>query len=261
MVENMSDIKSFWDGRARDAGLDDVEVTHRDVWQRWLEIQTIERYLGPKDRVLDIGCGSGYATKGFAPRVKEIVGVDFSADMIARAAAEAPDNASFSVCNVLELSPETAGMFDLAISIRCLINLGSWDLQQQAIANIASVIRPGGRYIFVEGVAGGRSALNALRQNIGLDAMPEVWHNQDFEEGALLDFVQKDFIVAEKRHFGVYDLVSRVINPALVAPDAPQYDSKMNEIAARLALARLDTESQDFGDVSRVMFLVLERRS
>ena len=86
----MSDVKSFWDGRARDSGLDDVEVTHRDVWQRWLEIRTIEKYLGPGDRVLDIGCGSGHATKIFAPRVKEILDIDFSAGMIARAGRDAP---------------------------------------------------------------------------------------------------------------------------------------------------------------------------
>lgn len=251
----MSDVKSFWDERARDTDLDDVAVTHRDVWQRWLEIQTIEPLLGAADRVLDIGCGAGYATKLFAPHVREIVGMDFSADMIARAVTDAPENAAFSVGNVLELSPGAEGMFDLAISIRCLINLESWELQQRAISNIASVIKPGGRYIFVEGVSDGRSALNDLRQSAGLEPMPEVWYNLDFREAALLDFIAKDFTVADKRHFGVYDLVSRVINPALVAPEAPDYLSKLNEIGARLALER-----QDFGDVSRVMFLVLERR-
>jgi hypothetical protein len=42
----------------------------------------------------------------------------------------------------------------------------------------------------------------------------------------------------------------------LVAPDAPTYEAKINEIGARLALDR-----QEFGEVSRVIFLVLERRS
>ena len=35
-------VKAFWDGRAQDPSNNDSEVTHRDIWQRWLEIETLK---------------------------------------------------------------------------------------------------------------------------------------------------------------------------------------------------------------------------
>src|SRR5579871_2514737 len=78
-------IKEFWNERA---SMDVVEdkVTHPDVWQRWLEVRTIKKFLKPTDRVIDIGCGNGFTTWQLAPLVKEIVGVDYSKVMLQRAA-------------------------------------------------------------------------------------------------------------------------------------------------------------------------------
>src|SRR3989442_10691174 len=78
-------VKQFWEGRAEAPGVGDSEVTHADVWQRELEIETILKYLGRGDRVLDVGCGSGYTTKRLAPHVAEVIGVDYSDAMIRRA--------------------------------------------------------------------------------------------------------------------------------------------------------------------------------
>src|SRR5262249_33803385 len=155
---------------------------HPDIWQRWLEIEMTKPFLRASDRAVDIGCGSGYATKQFAPLVSSMVGLDYSAGMIERANTEVPENVSFKVGDVLNLSPSD-GQFAVAITLRCLINLPSWEAQKVAIANIAGIIRPGGRYIFVEGCKDGRDTLNATRRRHGLDAMPPVWHNIDFECG------------------------------------------------------------------------------
>jgi hypothetical protein len=85
--------------------------------------------------------------------------------------------------------------------------------------------------------------------------MPKVWHNVDFVEARLLEALAPMFRVEERRHFGVYDFVARVVHPLLVAPEAPRYDARINQIAATLALDR-----QDCADLSRVVFLVLVRR-
>ena len=55
-------VKEFWDRRAQDPSNNDSEVTHRDIWQRWLEIEALKRYLRADDRLLDVGCGAGYTT-------------------------------------------------------------------------------------------------------------------------------------------------------------------------------------------------------
>ncbi len=252
----MSEVKAFWDTRAGDPSLDEDQVTHRDVWQRWLEIETAKRYLRPADRVIDIGCGNGYGTRQLAAGVAEMLGIDYSAPMIERArAGDTPANLNFEVCDVLELAPEHFGTFDVALSFRCLINLASSESQWRAIDRIASVVRPGGRFVFVEGCADGRHALNGLRQCMGLSAMPPVFHNRDFEAEATLAYLDRDFVVEERRNFGIYDLIARVVHPLLVAPEEPQYQAPINEIAARLAVGRQDAE-----DLSRVLFLVLRRK-
>lgn len=251
----MSSVKSFWDGRAGDPSLDQAQVTHPDVWQRWLEIEKVKPLLRSGERVIDIGCGSGYATKAFAPLVASIQGVDFSEGMIERArSGEVPANARFDVGNVLELNSGSFGLFDTAISLRCLINLPDWETQKTALANIASVIRPGGRYIFVEGYKDGRDRLNGVRTGMGLAEMPPVWHNIDFEEGQTIEFLERYFTVTRQDGFGIYDILSRVVHPAMVAPDMPRYEAKINEVAAQLA-----TLVPACSDLSRVLFLVLER--
>jgi len=258
-----SHVKDFWDRRAQDPSNNDSEVTHRDIWQRWLEIETLKRYLRPDDRLLDVGCGAGYTTRLLAPQVRAAVGVDYSESMIERARAAA-DRATltFEVADVMSLQPGTRGtpgaelgLFDVAVSSRCLINLAGWPEQQQAIRNIAGMLKPGGRFLFLEGLADGRDGLNRMRMVSGLEAMPTVWHNVDFVEDRLRGFLEPLFTISERRHFGVYDFVARIVHPLLVAPDAPQYEARINEIGARLAL-----NSQEYGDISRVLFLVLERR-
>jgi SAM-dependent methyltransferase len=253
-----SNVRKFWDDRAGDAAITDVEVTHRDVWQRWLEIETIRRFVGPTDRLLDVGCGSGYTTLQLAPHVREVVGVDNSPGMIERAeraAAESGIAAAFGVIDAQGLSPDQLGHFDVVLSSRCLINLASWDDQQRAIERIHSVLKPGGRFLFLEGWADGRNRLNAARKAAQLEEMPKVWHNIDFVEADLLAFLAPMFTVTDRRHFGVYDFIARIVHPRLVAPDAPQYDAPINRLGAELAL-----DHQEFADLSRVLFLVLTRK-
>jgi hypothetical protein len=54
----------------------------------------------------------------------------------------------------------------------------------------------------------------------------------------------------------VYDFIARIVHPLAVAPADPQYDARLNEIAAKLAL-----QLQEFGHVSRALFLVLTRKA
>lgn len=253
----MASVKSFWDDRANDPSLDQAQVTHPDIWQRWLEIEAVKPFLEKADRAIDIGCGSGYATKRFAPLVSEITGIDFSAAMIGRAlhGDHCPGNAGFKVADVLELSADCFGLFDVAITLRCLINLSDWETQKAALANIASVVKPGGRYIFVEGSKDGRDELNNMRASIGLERMPDVWHNVDFQRDRTLNFLSRYYTVERELGFGVFDLISRIVHPLLVTPERPQYDARINEIAAHIAL-----KMQVCNDVSRVLFLLLKRK-
>lgn len=253
-----SKIEEFWAGRAQER-VSPGEVTHRDIWQRWLEIELVKQYVRKSDRVLDVGCGNGHTTRILSRRCASILGVDYSAGMIERARIESRSrsfrNASYAVLDVRELDPGRFGTFDVVLTERCLINLGSFAEQRKAIANIASVLRPGGRFVFVEGSADGRANLNRLRKSVGLPAMPRVWHNLDFDEAETLRFLKRRFTIEERRHFGTYDYLSRVVHPLLVKPRQPRYDAEINRIAAKLALV-----CSEHGEISRVLFLVLKKR-
>ena len=230
-------VKQFWDGRALNAELDKMQVTLPDINQRHLEIDMLLQYLPRGKRILDAGCGNGYSTAIFSQYAEFVLGVDYSESMIKRANKEFGhiENIEFDVQDVLALDvPEQS--FDVAITQRCLINLSSWEDQVKAIENIAKSLKPEGVFFMQEGSYQGREQLNQAREAMGLERMPPVLYNLDFDEDKLWPFIRQHFEIVEVRYFGIYDFVSRIIHPLLVMPEEPQYDARVNEIAREAAL-------------------------
>jgi SAM-dependent methyltransferase len=253
---DVAQVKKFWDSQAANAGLAPEFVTHRDHQQRLLEIHIVQSYLRPQDRLLDVGCGNGFATALFAAQVAKVLAVDYSAGMIERACAEHAGlgNVRWEVQDALKLDVP-AEEFDVAVTLRCIINLGSWEAQQTAIRNIHKALRNGGLLLLGEGSVQGRAALNRARVACGLPAMPPVAFNLDLDEDVLWKFLREYFDVLEIRRLGLYDFISRVIHPLLVQPDEPRYDAKINEIG-RFAAERLD----GFSEIGREFIAVLRKK-
>lgn len=231
--------KAYWENRAQDNSLAKEKVTHSDSNQRFLEIDITLQYLPRDARVLDIGCGNGFSTAIFADYCFSIVGIDYSEAMIDRACKDYGHikNIGFVVQDILAISSPLQS-FDVALSQRCLINLTSWEDQQKAIINIAKVLKPGGVFLLQEGSKQGREHLNQARQAVGLEYMPPVPFNLDFDEDKLWVFIREYFDIVEIRRFGLYDLISRLVHPLLVEPETPKYDAKINEVA-RLVSSKL----------------------
>ncbi|MHC4910714.1 MAG: class I SAM-dependent methyltransferase, partial [Planctomycetota bacterium] len=95
-----------------------------------------------RERVLDIGCGTGQILSSLRPR--EGVGIDASERMIARAtaAAEARPELSFRVLTAEEAG--TLGAFDTVISADMLEHVPDW---RTAVAAAVRACRPGGRIV------------------------------------------------------------------------------------------------------------------
>ena len=235
-ADSVAEIREHWDRQARNATLSGAHVTHADHNQRELEIEILLQYLPRGQRVLDVGCGNGFSTAILAPHAREVVGIDYSDAMIDRARREHGDlpNVRFDVQDVLALDLPAAS-FDVAVSQRCLINLTSWERQQQALRHIARVVRPGGCFILQEGTRQGREALNQAREALGLTRMPAVPFNLDFDETTLWPFLREDFDIVDVRRLGVYDLVSRIVHPLLVSPAEPTNDARINDVARRVS--------------------------
>src|SRR4030095_16999488 len=159
-------------------------------------------------------------------------------------------NLRFEVQDILALDLPPAS-YDIAVSQRCLIHLTSWTAQQKALSNIARILKPGGLLILQEGTKQGREALNQARDAVGLNQMPIVPFNLDCDEGVLWQYLSKLFQIVRIRRIGMYDLISRIIHPLLVAPDEPKYEAKINEIAWRVSskLEGVDRLAREFSAV------------
>ena len=106
--------------------------------------------VGPGDRVLDVATGTGDLALELAGRVGpegEVVGSDFSEEMLARARVkDTQDRVRFEWGNALAL-PYEAAAFDAAtvgFGVRNFADLG------RGVAELARVVRPGGRVVILE---------------------------------------------------------------------------------------------------------------
>jgi SAM-dependent methyltransferase len=115
----------------------------RRSWQRFLDAGLISSH----DVVLDIGCGTGRATRDAARIATQgsAVGVDLSAVMLEHARQQSNADGLTNVTYVqgdAEVYPFDAQVFDIAISSFGAMFFGD---PVAAFTNIANAIRPGGR--------------------------------------------------------------------------------------------------------------------
>lgn len=143
----------------------DKEENARKEFNRWAELgrgegmieghgdiaeQMIEAMgLKPNFRVLDLGCGVGWATRLIASRVPEgeAVGVDISDEMAGRAAnhPDNPSNISFKVAAASQL-PFPEGHFDRIFSVESIYYYP--DIPS-ALKEVYRVTAPGGIAFFM----------------------------------------------------------------------------------------------------------------
>lgn len=107
--------------------------------------------VGPRDRVLDVGCGTGLTTREAARDATEggATGVDISARMVDRArqlaADEGPGNVTFEHADVQthDFPPQS---FDL-----CISRFGTMFFADPhaAFSNVRRALRPGGRLVMI----------------------------------------------------------------------------------------------------------------
>ncbi len=239
--DKFNKIKDYWSNAAQDA-VDDAGLrpTARDPYLQEAIEELMEGYLWPSARLLDVGCGDGLSSIRFSKKVDHVHGVDYIENFVKmaerNAEEESVENISFSQGDATDLSDisENVNPFDIAVSIRCLINLPEWEMQCMAIKEIASCMKTGGLYMCSEGWEEGWESLNELRVRCGIDPVTIVPYNRlikriDFETEA-----KKYFDIVNYQSLGFYLFMSRVLQPYIVKPNPPEHTHEINRIGMEL---------------------------
>jgi ubiquinone/menaquinone biosynthesis C-methylase UbiE len=148
--QNTEIIRHHWDRRAgtfdEEAGHGLVSDEQREAWH-----ELLSRLVGrAPQRVLDVGCGTGFLALRLAELGHIVSGVDLSGQMIEQARGNAEQAAleiEFRVGDAVDLDSADEA-YDLVVARHVIWNLPD---PERGVAEWLRVLRPGGRLLLVEG--------------------------------------------------------------------------------------------------------------
>src|SRR6516164_10959163 len=129
---------------------EEMEAHHISITEQTLSLMELK----PGDRVLDVGCGAGWASRLMAKEVAngnkpgQVVGIDVADEMIRRARAGSVDfdNVMFVVGSAQQI-PWEENFFDKVLSVESFYYYAD---QERALAELFRVIAPKGKlYILI----------------------------------------------------------------------------------------------------------------
>jgi SAM-dependent methyltransferase len=141
-----------------------------------LPAATLQRWLGDRPRVIDIGCGHGRVCRQVATYADTVLGIDISPEHIhAALGTPHPRNVSFRVGDARELPRQAS---DVALLIHVLEHLEDPVQILSAIAEIADTL-------VVEVPRFDRDSLNLPRLELGIDFSSDDDHVREYTQAAL----------------------------------------------------------------------------
>lgn len=191
-----------------------------------LEIEAIKRHIPNGSRILDAGCGEGEGTLAYT-EVGEVEAFDRCKERLEMARERVGDKAIFYQHDVLK--PPIDKHYDVVISQRLLINLGTWEQQKYAMLKLSSM---GKRLILSEGSVDGVGELNKFRALYGLPPIPIPAHNLFINDADLLEHAEEIGLrLVTTESLGSYYLLTRGVQPALKT--SFRWDSDFNLASAK----------------------------
>lgn len=248
---DLNGIRRHWQGWAKQYGTD-LRATTKTSSAKIMELDAlsraltgIEKVLGTKLNILEVGCGNGQNCLNLVEKHIEasFLGIDFIEEMVEAANSVKrekgiPDErVLFCVGNVLRLS-QPRGHFDVIFTDRCLINLNTDTLQQEAIASLVQLLKPGGYLLMIENSQQTYDVQNQVRELVGLSKRTPAKFNHFFNEATILPFCEsigleimniEDFI-------SLHDLILYVLVP-MMNGGYVDYDNPLVAAATQLSTA------------------------
>jgi SAM-dependent methyltransferase len=154
---------------------------HKNYYIDLLQKMALEEVLKLKgdELVLDFGCGSGRMAYWIAPRVKTVVGLDISPEMIDLAERNrTAKNVEFMLYDGVDF-PVFPYPFDLILSVGVLLMMKG-DLLTATLSNLARNLKKDGRFYSIEQVSdspkGDRPSLKEYLDAFGSSGMECLRH-------------------------------------------------------------------------------------
>src|ERR1051326_1277628 len=117
----------------------EMENHHSDITDQTLALMGLK----PSDRVLDLGCGTGWASRRLARVAAEVIGVDVADEMLRRAEQASSDSSNIRyVWGSAEKIPVPDNYFTKVLSVESFYYYAD---QGKALEELRRVLAPGGK--------------------------------------------------------------------------------------------------------------------
>ena len=184
--------------------------TYNVVWDR-RQRKLVERTLGSVAgrSVVDIGCGTGRMSRYFADAgAAQVTGLDFSEATLAMARAETSNpNIDYRQADIVN-GPLAMGPFDDAVVLGVLaVACSTGDALDKAFANIAGLLKPGGRLLVLEPIHRSRLLRRSLRLGV------KEWTASAERAGLSLDRSDRMGFAPFRLVLAVRDLPHAILDP------------------------------------------------
>lgn len=256
MSDNLVDkIKVYWEDPNTRSIID--ENLH------WLEMDFVAKHLQENNRVLDVGCGDGRTTQVYSEKAKYVYGIEQSTHLYDQAM-----KLRLLLIKADFLSPTLIlpVLFDVIISQRFLINLPTWELQEQALQRMYDLLLPKGKLILVECFDETYDEMNKWRNNAELPSVPKHWHNCYLKESLVDQWVTSHQLkCVDMTDFNIYIFLTRIYTQMFASftghGTSAQKDPifKQADQAARLAQLYFKDKIKFEFPLGPIQGLVLER--
>jgi SAM-dependent methyltransferase len=191
--------------------------TYIDLLQKMALEQVLQ--LRGDESVLDFGCGSGRISHWIAPRVKEVVGLELTPEMIDVAERHRQaENVRFLLYDGIHF-PNLPGPLDLILSVGVLQVLQGISLRR-TIRELSGFLKAGGRFFLIEQVSD--------RPAIGRPRLEDYLHA--FREAAL---ECTDYHPIRKGRWWLLYLIRYGLIPKSWFPSLAAWELKMRRVRRR----------------------------